>query len=227
MKSGHHLISACIATLAAIALPAVSAAAEIPVVAQDLLNVRASNKVAAALWTRRPDSYTLQIALPSSGCGGAKATTVAAEKAPEANSVDRSSFFIGNTIANLRGVDPGFGGCILMLIDGRRVVQGSSQPESSRPPEQAAPPKLVVAPPKGPPSIQVWLLRADGTQIPPVMVAMESSNAYGCKANCPVSGKLYRFPLVEGAQAVAAAVQIDDDYYIEKLQPLEPKPAVQ
>ncbi len=40
---------------------------------------------------------------------------------------DRGSFFIGNTIANLRGLDPMFGSRTLTMIDGRRVVSTSNQ----------------------------------------------------------------------------------------------------
>lgn len=40
---------------------------------------------------------------------------------------DRGSFFIGNTLANLRGLDPMFGTRTLTLIDGRRVVSTSNQ----------------------------------------------------------------------------------------------------
>jgi outer membrane receptor protein involved in Fe transport len=41
--------------------------------------------------------------------------------------MDRGSFFIGNTIANLRGLDPTFGSRTLTLVDGRRVVSTSNQ----------------------------------------------------------------------------------------------------
>jgi outer membrane receptor protein involved in Fe transport len=41
--------------------------------------------------------------------------------------LDRGSFFIGNTVANLRGMDPVFGTRTLTLIDGRRVVSTSNQ----------------------------------------------------------------------------------------------------
>jgi len=41
--------------------------------------------------------------------------------------LDRGSFFIGNTIANLRGLDPTFGSRTLTLIDGRRVPSTSNQ----------------------------------------------------------------------------------------------------
>jgi outer membrane receptor protein involved in Fe transport len=42
-------------------------------------------------------------------------------------SLDRSSFFIGNTVANLRGLDPAFGSRTLTMIDGRRVPSTSNQ----------------------------------------------------------------------------------------------------
>ncbi len=41
--------------------------------------------------------------------------------------LDRGSFFIGQTVANLRGLDPTFGSRTLTLIDGRRVVSSSNQ----------------------------------------------------------------------------------------------------
>jgi iron complex outermembrane recepter protein len=43
------------------------------------------------------------------------------------DTADRTQYFIGNTIANLRGLDPAFGSRTLTLIDGRRVVSTSSQ----------------------------------------------------------------------------------------------------
>jgi outer membrane receptor protein involved in Fe transport len=41
--------------------------------------------------------------------------------------MDRGSNFIGNTIANLRGLDPTFGSRTLTLVDGRRVASTSNQ----------------------------------------------------------------------------------------------------
>jgi outer membrane receptor protein involved in Fe transport len=41
--------------------------------------------------------------------------------------LDRGSYFIGNTIANLRGLDPTFGSRTLTMVDGRRVVSTSNQ----------------------------------------------------------------------------------------------------
>jgi Ca-activated chloride channel family protein len=42
-------------------------------------------------------------------------------------SQDRNQAFVGNTIANLRGMDPAFGTRTLTLVDGRRVVSTSNQ----------------------------------------------------------------------------------------------------
>ncbi len=41
---------------------------------------------------------------------------------PGAGGIDRNAYFVGNTIANLRGLDPAFGSRTLTMIDGRRVV---------------------------------------------------------------------------------------------------------
>jgi outer membrane receptor protein involved in Fe transport len=43
------------------------------------------------------------------------------------NEIDRGSFFVGQTVANLRGMDPVFGSRTLTLVDGRRQVSSSSQ----------------------------------------------------------------------------------------------------
>jgi hypothetical protein len=234
MKSGYQLLGVCLVAFGATGLHTSSTAAEGPVVAQDLVNVRASTSIAAALWTRRLDSYTLQIVFPSSdqGCGAPRAPATAGtaqqtQSVPQGTEIDRSVYFIGNTIANLRGLDPCFGARTLTLVDGRRSVPGISPPDSSPKVEPVALQKPVVAPPLSVPGIQVWLLRADGTQISPVAMAMETSHAYGCRINCPVSGKQYRFSLLEGAQAAAVAISVDDVYYIEKLKPLEPTSATQ
>jgi hypothetical protein len=46
---------------------------------------------------------------------------------PAGGAPDRSNFFIGNTAANLRGLDPAFGERTLTLVDGRRVVSTSNE----------------------------------------------------------------------------------------------------
>ncbi len=58
---------------------------------------------------------------------GPPAPPVYGAAAGGAPATDRASAFIGNTIANLRGVDPAFGTRTLTLVDGRRVVSTSNQ----------------------------------------------------------------------------------------------------
>ncbi len=72
---------------------------------------------------------------------------------------------------------------------------------------------------------EVWLLKADGTQILPA--------AYSCVPVPAVRGApsseefSYRYSVADSTQAVAAAIRIDNEFYIEKLQPLESRPTGQ
>jgi hypothetical protein len=142
---------------------------------------------------------------------------------------DRGSIFIANTIANLRGLDPVFGCRTLTLVDGRRVAEGQP-PASSAPQAPAASPAPVVQsyPPRlKHPRIEVWLLSADGTQIlpaaytcvvvPAVPAASTSPSAVSRNRSEEFS---YRYSVEDSAQAVAVAIRIDSDFYIEKLQSL-------
>jgi hypothetical protein len=140
--------------------------------------------------------------------------------------LDRSSFFVGNTIANLRGLDPSFGCRTLTLVDGRRVVAGQSPPVPAAPPAPSAPTAPVVQ--SYPPKIKyrridVWLLRADGTQILPAAYICAPPSASQSKAD----EITYRYSVADSTQAVAAAIRIDNEFYIEKLQPLESRPSGQ
>lgn len=129
---------------------------------------------------------------------------------------DRTQQFVANTIANLRGLE---------FPCDRFPVKFDEAGDKER-------------------RVEVWLLRADGTQILPT--------AYGCAADVfrarePVADRdpeetaarllgirarepvpqvtiSYRYALASGAQAVAAIVRIDDEYCFEELHPLEPKP---
>ena len=146
-------------------------------------------------------------------------------------SLERSSFFIGNTIANLRGLDPAFGCRTLTLVDGRRVVGGQPPPVPAAPPAPSAPSALVVQ--SYPPRIkhrriEVWLLKADGAQIlPAAYTCAVVPAATGAPTSLPSASQsrseefTYRYSVADSTQAVAAAIRIDNDFYIEKLQPLE------
>jgi Mg-chelatase subunit ChlD len=71
--------------------------------------------------------------IPGMGSAGRELRSPPATTRPETTgesgeAVDRSAFFVGNTIADLRGMDPEFGTRTLTLIDGRRVVSSSAAP---------------------------------------------------------------------------------------------------
>jgi hypothetical protein len=278
-RPAELLFACCVATILGGAGPAVTAAAEISLVTQDLVNVSASDLVTTALWSRLSDSYTLRVVLDEArmtekrramaaaraaeraaatpGTAGPITSITAAEMqrlgivnvaealamlvpqsienympqmtgdprvaggvpAPDGTAMtrgDRTSFFIGETIANLRGMDPAFACRTLTLVDGRRAVAGQPLPPSPPPARVKQPYPSVNKDGR----VEVWLLKADGTQILPV--------AYSC---VPASrgvdvGIEYQFSVADSTQAVAAAVRIDDEFYIDKLQPLASMPAV-
>lgn len=213
-----------------------ASAAEAGAQAQDLVQVTATGPVTTAQWERRADSYTLHFTYDPSRSAAARqlATTVVVidTSAPVASNqasgepMDRGSYFIRNTVANLRGLDPAFCGRTLTLVDGRRPTGGQTPPAVRPAPAPTSTPMSVNQP--YPPkirygSIEVWLLKADGTQILPV--------TYSCDvAARPATGQTpveitYEFPLAESEQAVAAAIRVDGNYYIEKLQ--RPAAAIQ
>lgn len=159
-------------------------------------------------------------AIPNPGAGGAA-------------SLDRSSFFIGNTIAKLRGLDPTFGCRTLTLVNGPRtsgeqtLLVPSAQPAAEI---QSYPPMVRH------PRIEVWLLKADGTQILPKVYSCVTGPAVRSVLSAPEPAPplltkqdqfSYRYSVADSEQAVAAAIRIDDDFYIEKLQPLQSRPAAQ
>lgn len=197
----------------------------------------ATGPVTTARWERRPDSYVLHFTYdPSRSAARQQAARPAAAvdtPSPAANSEafgsrqDRGSFFIGNTIERLRGLDPAFCGRTLSLVDGRRVSDRQSAQPSQPPQADSAPAPITVNQPYPPRvrygNVEVWLLKADGTQILPP--------TYSCDIGTrPATGPApveitYEFPLEGGQQAVAAAIRVESNYYIEKLQ--RPVPALQ
>lgn len=67
------------------------------------------------------------------------------------------------------------------------------------------------------PSVQVWLLKADGSLIAPTQRAdigtRDIRQPYGAEV-------LFAFPLSADKEAVAAAIRVDDAFYIEPLSSL-------
>jgi hypothetical protein len=183
MKHACPSILICLGLIAGStsAMAAEAAINQPDVVAQDLVKVRESGRVGAALWTRRTDNYTLQLVYGAEGLRGGRIT--------------------GARITSLRDIDPSFG---------RRVP--TAQPVALQAPQPAKPPQF-----------QVWLLRSNGTQILPIYRSPEPDPAK-CTLRCIAQEVSYRFSLADGDEAVAVVVRIDDEYYLEKLQPLKPAP---
>lgn len=209
MKKNERLLVAGLASIAGIC-SGVASAAESEVRAQDLLNVEASGQVTAR-WMREPGTYTLQVVVerskPRPSAVRPASTEPAAVQAPTAAPQgDRRTYFIGNTIANLRDLDPAFS-CnrSLTSVDGRRPGRHVAG---------RVPPVLPYDPKSRQPRVEVWLLKADGTQI--------QSADYNCIGHPATTEARYEYSAADGGQAVAAAIRIDDEFYIEKLQPLQP-----
>ena len=66
------------------------------------------------------------------------------------------------------------------------------------------------------PQIQVWLLKPDGSTVPWSRVVYPDMNKVGMRTTAVEL--MYRYPLSASQDAVAAAIMIDDQYYIEQLK---------
>lgn len=205
-QSARFLLAACLALNVAPGEAAEAAATGETVSLQDFGTVLASGQASAARWMRGPDSYLLQVVIERRKSYATPAPTEPPEQVPLPDpgleSGDRARFFIADTIRNLRGLDPWLA-CSRTpsLIDPRQRPRTSFEYMN-----QPFPPQFKER------RLDVWLLKADGTQVQPA--------TYSCATNIIVGNAevTYRFPLIEALQAAAVAVRIDEDYYIEKLQ---------
>lgn len=222
------LFATCLTTMFAVAGPDNTSAADSDAPTQVLVQEDIPDQVTTARWTRTPDAYILHVVLdrpaPPLRSEGATANRPA-PAIPDAGiqRPDRGSFFISDTVANLRGMDPAFGCRTLTLVDGRRTVRG----QQSAPAPAAAPSPGTMNQPYPPrlkdPRVDVWLLKADGTQILPATYSCDLRRP-GPDMSRPHLEVSYEFPLAGADHAVAAAIRIEDRYFIQKLQPA-PKPA--
>jgi len=92
----------------------------------------------------------------------------------------------------------------MRLVDGRRPVPGTESGPLPRLPALAVP------------QLQVWVLRADGTIILPRNT--RPANAATAPPRSLVVDATYVFPDVAADQAVAVAMRVDGEFYIEKLE---------
>lgn len=72
------------------------------------------------------------------------------------------------------------------------------------------------------PAVKVWLLTASGSQISPTTVVRPDPSKYTLRTIA--ADYSFSFPRWVNGQAVAAAIQIGDDFYIEALQELADRP---
>jgi hypothetical protein len=71
------------------------------------------------------------------------------------------------------------------------------------------------------PSVQVWLLKADGSLISPTQRAEPGTTAREKNIRQPYGVEvLFAFPLSADKEAVAVAIRVDDAFYIEPLSSL-------
>ena len=195
--------------------PGFSAAQEQPVLAQEF---KPEGVRPGFWWTRRVDEYTLQffgaMAAPRSNTMAiVQPVPVPAPRPDPGAATNRASFFIGNTIANLRGLDPSFGCRTLTLIDGRRVNQGNATAATRESPPPPPPvPRPTATGLVGIPQMQVWLLNRDGTIVMPQR-KLQADGKY-----CD-TGIVYGFESAAAGDAMAVAFTDGEHYYVQKLQP--------
>lgn len=152
ISSRWSMVVTAATVLVAVLAPQATVASEPqPVVAQQLHSPKASKKIGAVLWTRRPDSYTLQIVFARTGG-------------------------------------------ITGIVDGQSILGPQGQH----------------------PVVTAWLLRADGSAI---VTKRTPSLAEPQKPGLPVE-ILYAAPLAEGKEAVAIAIRIENDYFVEAIPSL-------
>lgn len=95
-------------------------------------------------------------------------------------------------------------------IANTRVLNPFSSYCTGLPTAGSSPPNVVKNP-----RAEVWLINSDGTQTSP------ADNR--CEERCNLD-VLYRYTAEDGNKATAVAIRIDDEFYIEKLPPLDRKP---
>jgi hypothetical protein len=70
------------------------------------------------------------------------------------------------------------------------------------------------------PVVSLWLLGADGVAIPTSRDRQAKNISTSGPFTFPISEISYSVPLSSGQSAIAVALKIDDDYFIQKLKPL-------
>jgi beta-lactamase regulating signal transducer with metallopeptidase domain len=202
-----------------------AASAPVPKISEEELKRQGTANVTDALAMLMPQN--LSAYMPAApGAPAPNTSGSAQDRADYTPHFIGSNSFIGPTIENLRGMDPVFCGRTLTLVDGRRKpgAPDAAAPGTAGPgPQSTGYKPRTFQPYRGAikvPNVEAWLLKADGTQIEPA--------AYKCDpgpSDTPPAERLneisYAYPVEQAAQAVAVAIRINQEYFIEKLQPLQ------
>jgi hypothetical protein len=186
-----------------------AAATEVTASEQELQNVKASDQVVSAMWQRQPESCTLRVVIARSAAA-ALVNVEEALKAVPPNSSRMQPQHIPNWRPN-REQDAA----------SENAERGSRFIADTIARLRAMDPAFSGGAPGSDGKerrIEVWLLRADGSLIQPASYVRETG------ARVSVS---YGYSIADSMQAVAAAIRIDDGYYIDKLLPLHAPPAAQ
>lgn len=174
--------------------------------ALDLENVKSANQVTAARWLKQPNAYVLQVVLNGTPDSLRNMTRPVSPVMLE-TSQKLQRLGMVNIREALQELVPQDDADVRSSIETCEALQDlptfrtCDQVRAGLGEE----PALACA------RVQVWLLMADGTQILPPHQR--------CMAH-PTSEVdfSYAFSLADGAQAVAAAVRVGDQFYIDKLQ---------
>jgi hypothetical protein len=207
--SGSHpqLVVSLATALAGLTLTA-AMAADSAAFEQPLRKVMSSDQIAAAALHQQGSEHTVRISLDREKFNERERAIKAANQAGQADNAppaptdaERTSFFIGNTMENLRGLT-------LWWPCGARTI-GARLPNG---------PTGKVQQFEQDNRITVWLLKADGTQIMPT--------TYNCSEGSSTVDVEYHFTIPERERPVAAAVRIDKEFFIEQIQsPAQARPA--
>jgi hypothetical protein len=148
---------------------------------QELVNMKASDLVMAATWTRQPGTGVLKVQLTESAVERSAAPSTFTDPANPASRIttgEMERLGIVN-VGDLRGTNP----------------RGTN-------------PGVPCF--RAPRQVEVWLLKADGTRTMPAR--------RNCAAEPAGSFEIvHEFPVDDGGPPVAAAIRIDDKFYIDQL----------
>jgi hypothetical protein len=197
----------CLTTFVSLAVTA-AMAADSPVFEQPLRKAMSSDQITTAVLKQEGNEHTVRISLDREKFNERERAIKATHEAQRADhpptaptDAERSSFFIGDTLNDLRGLT-------LWWPCGARTI-GARLPNG---------PTGKVQQFEKDNRVTVWLLKSDGTQIMPT--------TYHCTEGAATVDVEYHFTIPERERPVAAAVRIDKEFFIEQIQsPAQARPA--